>query len=106
MDCIDCHNTVGHPISPTPEQAVDRAIASGMVSRDLPFARREGLRLVKASYPSQDAGRRAIDAGCGPFTSREARSIRRRSTDRAALQALYRRNVFPDHEGDFGHLSG
>ena len=24
MDCIDCHNTVGHPISPTPEQAVDR----------------------------------------------------------------------------------
>ena len=23
MDCIDCHNTVGHPISPTPEQAVD-----------------------------------------------------------------------------------
>ena len=38
MDCMDCHNTVGHPISPTPEQAVDQAIAAAMVSHDLPFA--------------------------------------------------------------------
>ncbi len=37
MDCVDCHNTVGHPISPTPEQAVDRAIAAVMVSHELPF---------------------------------------------------------------------
>ena len=55
MDCIDCHNTVGHPISPTPEQAVDRAIAAAMVSHELPFSRRESIRLVNASYPSQEA---------------------------------------------------
>jgi hypothetical protein len=96
MDCIDCHNTVGHPISPTPERAVDRAIAAGMVSRDLPFARREGLRLVKASYPSQDAGAAAIDRELRTFY--QSRSpIDPKAVERtvAALQALYRRNNFP-----------
>jgi hypothetical protein len=96
MDCIDCHNTVGHPISPTPERAVDRAIASGMVSRDLPFARREGLRLVKASYPSQDAGAAAIDRELRTFYQSQS-SIDPKAVERtvAAVQALYRRNVFP-----------
>ena len=47
MDCMDCHNTIGHPISPTPEHAMDRAITAGQVSRDLPFVRREGVRLLK-----------------------------------------------------------
>ena len=51
MDCVDCHNTVGHPISPTAERMVDRAIAAGEVSSKLP--RREGVRLVTASYASQ-----------------------------------------------------
>ena len=56
MDCIDCHNTVGHPIAPTAEQAVDRYIARTWMSRQLPFVRRESVRLMKASYPSSDAG--------------------------------------------------
>ena len=63
MDCVDCHNTVGHPIAPTPEQAVDRAIAAAMVSHELPFVRRESVRLVKASYNSQEDAVRAIEDG-------------------------------------------
>ena len=51
MDCIDCHNTVGHPISPTAEQGVDRAMAASLVSRDLPFARREGVRAGEGVLP-------------------------------------------------------
>lgn len=35
MDCIDCHNAAGHPF-PDPEDAVDRAILEGRISRDLP----------------------------------------------------------------------
>ena len=96
MDCIDCHNTIGHPIAQTAEQAVDRAIALGMISRKLPFARREGLRLVKASYPSQDAGAAAIDRDLRSFyQSRD--SIDQKSVERtvAALQQVFRRNVFP-----------
>ena len=96
MDCIDCHNTVGHPISPTPEQAVDRAIAAALVSRDLPFARREGVRLLKESYPDQDAGVRAIEQGLRKFYESQAgnRSAGSGATV-AAVQDLYRQNVFP-----------
>ncbi len=96
MDCIDCHNTVGHPISATPERAVDNAIAAGQVSRTLPFARREGVRLVKASYPSQEAADQAIDEGLRAFYQKQAGSsdeeLRRAVR---AFQDVYRRNVFP-----------
>src|SRR6185295_186838 len=61
MDCIDCHNVVAHRISPTAERAVDEAMAVGKIARTLPFVRREAVRLLKADYPDQDAGAKAID---------------------------------------------
>lgn len=96
MDCIDCHNVVGHPISPTAEQAVDRAIAATLVSRGLPYARREGVRLLKESYPTQEDGVRAIDRELRKFYSSEG-SIDQDALARAvaALQDVYRHNVFP-----------
>jgi hypothetical protein len=103
MDCIDCHNTVGHPIAPTPELAVDRAIAANQIDRKLPFARREAVRLVKAGYSSQEEGLSAIE--------RELRSFygSRGSIDQQALartvtgvQDAYRHNVFPTMKVTFG----
>jgi hypothetical protein len=101
MDCVDCHNTIGHPIAPTPEKAVDEAIAAARVSRGLPFARREGLRLLKASYPTQDDAAREIE--------RSLRTVYASSTDQqalagtvAAVQDVYRRNVFPGMKVTFG----
>ena len=104
MDCIDCHNTVGHPISPTPEQAVDRAIAAAMVSHDLPFARRESVRLVKATYPSQEAGVRAIEEGLRAFYKTSGGAIDQQALARTvgAVQDLYRRNVFPSMKVTWG----
>ena len=97
MECGDCHNAVGHPISPTPERAVDRAMAAAMVSHELPFVRRESVRLLKASYSNEDEAARAIDDGLRNFYK-----TRGGSTDPQALsktvrtvQELYRRNVFP-----------
>jgi hypothetical protein len=99
MDCIDCHNTAGHPIAPTAEQAVDQAIAAARISRDLPYARREVVRVVKASYPSQDAAVKAIDQGLRSFyqSSGESQSQDEHAVAQAvsAAQDIYRRNVFP-----------
>ena len=53
MDCIDCHNAAAHRIAPTAEQAVDRAIAGGQLNRQLPFVRREAIRLVKSGYATR-----------------------------------------------------
>ena len=67
MDCIDCHNVVAHRVAPTPEQAVDRAIATGRIPRGLPFVRREGVRLMKASHATEDDAVRAIGDGLQQF---------------------------------------
>jgi hypothetical protein len=97
MDCVDCHNTVGHPIAPSAEQAVDAAMASGRISRQLPYARREGVRLMKVSYGSEDEAAGAIDRDFRGFYQSRAGAVDEKAIERtvAALRALYRRNVFP-----------
>ena len=61
VDCVDCHNRVGHPF-PYPEKATDDAIAEGRLSRDLPFARKEMVELLSASYPDQQAALAEIES--------------------------------------------
>jgi hypothetical protein len=67
------------------------------VSRDLPFARREGVRLVKAPYSSQDDALRAIEQGLRSFYDSRDGSANTHALSRSVigLQDLYRRNVFP-----------
>ena len=103
MECMDCHNTVGHPISPTAEQAVDRVIAEGKVSRELPFVRREGIRLLKEEHSSQEAAAQAIDQGLRNFyQSRSGTSSQSLAEAVAAFQELYRRSVFPTMKVTWG----
>jgi hypothetical protein len=96
MDCMDCHNTVGHPMAPTPEKAVDAAIAASRVSRSLPFARRESVALVKTAYASPDAAEAGIDRGVRTFyASRAGVDPGALTRTVAALKDVYRGNVFP-----------
>ena len=104
MDCVDCHNVVGHPISPTPEKAADRALAAVAATRTLPFARREGLRLLKASYPTQDAGVAAIDQELRKFFQSSGGAADPEAVKQtvAAFQDAYRHNVFPSMKVTWG----
>ena len=103
MDCMDCHNTVGHPIAPTAELAVDRAIAAGQVDPKLPFVRREGVRLMKAGYPTHEAADEAIGRELKGFYGSRA-EVDQQSVERTiqSLRSLYRRNVFPAMKVTFG----
>ena len=104
MDCIDCHNTVAHRISPTAEHAVDRAIAAGQIDRSLPFVRREGVRLVKTEYDRRGRGDdRDRRAGCATFYKAQA-DVDAATLEQAirGLQGLYRRNVFPTMKVTWG----
>ena len=89
MDCIDCHNVVAHRVAPTPEQAVDRAIATGRIQRGLPFVRREGVRLMKASHATEDAAARTIED--------ELRTVLHVSGQRRRRRGRRRRDVAADH---------
>jgi nitrate/TMAO reductase-like tetraheme cytochrome c subunit len=103
MDCIDCHNVVAHRIAPTPEQAVDRAIGGGQISRTLPFVRREAVRLVKAEHATTDEGLATIDRELKAFYASNGRGGDA-EVPRAvsAVQAVYGRNVFPIMKVTFG----
>jgi hypothetical protein len=103
MDCVDCHNTLGHPIAPTAAKAVDEAIAAGLISRALPYVRREGVRLLTATYPSHEAAAPAIERGLREvFQSQAGADQQAVQGAVAALQALYRRNVFPTMKVTWG----
>jgi formate-dependent nitrite reductase cytochrome c552 subunit len=104
MDCIDCHNTVGHPIAPSPELAVDRAIGAGLISRQLPNARREAVRLVSATYSTQDDGAATIERELGKIFQPASGKIDQQEVARsvAAVRDLYRRSVFPSMKVTFG----
>jgi len=104
MDCIECHNTVGHPIAETPDLAVDRAIGAQHVSRDLPFARREAVKLLTATYPTQEAGLAAIEQGLKAFYASHGGNVdqQKLASSIAGLQDVYRRNVFPSMKVTWG----
>jgi nitrate/TMAO reductase-like tetraheme cytochrome c subunit len=60
MDCISCHNRIGHEI-PSTDQAVDQALAAGQISTQLPYIKRDSLALLNADYPTLAAANTAID---------------------------------------------
>ena len=100
MQCVDCHNRVGHSFE-SPEQAVDRALASGQIPATLPFAKKTGVELLNATYSSDDDATQKIPGGLAAFYQQKYGDIwAKRSNDvqsaGQALLAIYRDNVFPD----------
>lgn len=54
MDCLDCHNRVGHPL-PNPRRALDQAMTDGRVDPGLPQIKAQAMAILTAGYPSLDA---------------------------------------------------
>jgi hypothetical protein len=115
MDCIDCHNRPSHPLSPSPQRAVDGAMARGEIPRSLPFARREAVASLAAAYPTREDAERDIAQRLRSFYGQNYPSLmpaRGAEVDQVvrAAQRLYARNVFPGmnvtwgtHENNLGH---
>ncbi|MDH4262069.1 MAG: hypothetical protein OEV78_03385 [Spirochaetia bacterium] len=53
MSCTDCHNRVAHPAK-SPEKALDEAITKGVVSRSLPWIKKQGLDFLTAEHKTSD----------------------------------------------------
>lgn len=60
MDCIDCHNRVGHE-APAPATAVDADIARGAIDRGLPYIRRDSVALLSESYRTPEEAHEAFE---------------------------------------------
>jgi hypothetical protein len=116
MDCIDCHNRAAHTFV-TAEDAVNRAMAEGAISPDLPWVHKESLQLLKANYASEEEAGQKIPEQLKDFYSSQHSEV---LTTKAAavtsagneLVTLYSQNVFPymkvtwgTHPNHIGHMS-
>jgi len=61
MDCLTCHNRVGHPI-PSPRGGIDEDMTTGVLDATLPYLKREAMNRLTADYPDQATADAAIDA--------------------------------------------
>ena len=107
MDCMDCHNRPSHTMAPTADRAVNEAIASGEIPLTLPFARREATKALKVTYPSQETAAEVIAKALRDFYRANYEPVymsRRQDVEKAviATQNIYRRNVFPEMNVQFG----
>jgi len=120
MDCIDCHNRPTH-VYLQPEEAVDGVLRLGVLSRDLPYIRREGLAAIKADYDSHEAAKEGIAEHIRAFYADSFPALsesRGHAVEEAieTLQEVYVTNVFPfmnvtwgtypDHLGHSGMAGG
>ncbi|MDH4141737.1 MAG: NapC/NirT family cytochrome c [Chloroflexota bacterium] len=64
MSCYECHNRVGHPI-PNPRKGLDTLLGAGLIDPSLPYVKREGMRILWASYPNVEAADAEADKLAG-----------------------------------------
>jgi hypothetical protein len=114
MDCIDCHNSVGHSFE-TPEDILNKDMALGSPSVSLPFVHQEGLSLIKATYDSREIAKQQITAKLITFYRSQYPAVwnaQQPQIDAAArtLVTIYDSNVFPSmkvgwgtHPNNIGH---
>jgi len=99
MDCVDCHNRPTH-VYYGPDEAIDLALERDFMARDLPYLKREGMRIIQEEYGSHDEARAGISTAIGAFYREEYPELaneRRVDIEEAGrvLGKLYVANVFP-----------
>ncbi len=116
LDCIDCHNRAAHTMQ-TAEDALNRAMAEGAVSPDLPWVHKKGLELLKTNYATEAEAREKIPAQLEAFYRTEHPDVMAAKAGlvKAAgegLVSIFSHNVFPDmkvtwgtHPNHIGHMS-
>ena len=114
MDCLDCHNRATH-LFRSPERSLDEALAAGRIDRSLPFIKREALKLLSASYPTQEAGLTGV-GGLKEFYRTQYASLysnNQQAVEQAAsvVQDIYRHTTFPEmnltwdaYANNIGHM--
>ncbi|RPI20592.1 MAG: cytochrome C, partial [Acidobacteria bacterium] len=108
MDCIDCHNRPTH-IFEAPDQGMNRALATGRISREIPFVKKVGVEALESTELKKAGGadrsaqiekyvRDYYQANHAEFYQSKRALI---DTAVREIQAVYRRNVFPKMNSDW-----
>jgi nitrate/TMAO reductase-like tetraheme cytochrome c subunit len=115
MDCITCHNRITHSI-PNPGEAVDQAFSVGLISQELPFVRREAVRLLSEPYPDRETAVIAF-ATLADYYALNYPDLSITFADEISdavrvLEEIYDQSVFPEqkldwttHRDNLGHIN-
>jgi hypothetical protein len=103
---VDCHNRPTHAFE-LPERAMNKALAEGVIPATLPFIKKKGVELLKASYSSSQEAAAKLPAGLVDFYQQRYPDVyKQRAGDigaaSKAVLAIYNRNVFPDLKVTWG----
>ncbi len=96
MDCIDCHNRPAH-VYEKPNEAVDRAMAFGLIDPALPSIRSNATYIVTQPFTNRTEALAAIANHLETAYPGDARV----PTAIAAVQDIYRRNFFPEMKANW-----
>ncbi|MBT6946076.1 MAG: hypothetical protein HN995_02715 [Candidatus Marinimicrobia bacterium] len=96
MDCVDCHNRATH-IYEQPGEALDRAMARGLIDVNLPYIKREAMASIITSYEDKATGLSGIQERLESFYAVEypERDYLSLPGSIEAVQAIYDRNIHP-----------
>jgi hypothetical protein len=114
MDCLDCHNRVGHDLA-NPRRGLDDALTNGKVDASLPYVKREGLRILYGDYDSFEAADEAADELTVFYRNRYPLVASEKATEIAdavaELKLLYRLTATPEmkvtastYPNNLGHM--
>jgi hypothetical protein len=97
MDCMDCHNRPAH-VFPTANEIVERAMASGALSTNLPNIKREAVKAMTQPdiKTAEDATRKIADYLGAKYTAAPELPAAI-----AAVQSLYSTAIFPERKADW-----
>jgi hypothetical protein len=100
MDCMDCHNRPTHIFDP-PEKAVDKALAGGHISKELPFVKKISVDLLVKDYKSKEEAEEKIKEEFLNFYQKNYPTILRDKKEEiykaiSVLQELFKTNIFPE----------
>jgi len=68
LTCLDCHNRAGHDVA-NPRVDLDHQLSTGAIDPTLPYIKREGMRLLWASYPDVATADAEIDKLTGFYAT-------------------------------------
>ncbi len=115
LDCMDCHNRVGHEFL-SPEKAVDLALNAQRLDASMPFMKREAVDALVADYPDKEAALAGIEQAIRGFYTEKFPELLQQKPDAIdkavdALRAIYTQNLFPymkanwaTYPNNIGHL--
>jgi hypothetical protein len=101
MDCVDCHNRATH-VFEEPAKAVDLRIRQGLLTRGLPFIKREALAALTASYADRDEAMAGIESRLRSFYGTLSVPADQLEQAVRTVQEIHRRNIHPEMKVTWG----